>query len=196
MSTPFRKPLFIAALSTLLVAFFAFGCGDDDDDDNGNGNGNGPENGDGGYSSLVVEGDVEGEFEGYATFTQASLDDGTFNLGLVDNDNYSLSLRIEVDDGSVPAPGTYDIGTDGGFSDDAFTAIYADLQDGGVTDATEYTAHQEGSGQVEITNSDQDSADGTFEFEAEENPFDDAVEGTIQVEGEFEAVKVEGGDRL
>lgn len=197
MSTRSRTSLFIAVISTLLVAFFAFGCGDDEEDDNGNGNGpgNGSGNGDGGYSSMLVEGDVEGEFEGFATFPEVLLDDGTFGIDLTDNSEFSLNLRIEVADGTVPEPGTYDIGTGGGFSDEAFTAIYADLREG-MMEATEYTALQEGSGQVEITDSGEDFADGTFEFEAEENPFDEAEDGQIQVEGQFEAVKGAGGDRL
>ncbi len=193
MSTPFRKTAFIAAISTLLVAFYAVGCGD-----NGGGDGNGDDDGDGdgGYSSLTVEGDVEGEFEGYATFSEASLDDGTFGLALTDNSDYHLNLRIESADETVPEPGTYDIGTGGGFSEDAFTAIYGDLQDGGMGDPSEYTAQEGGAGEIEISDSGQDFAEGTFEFDAEEDPFDDEADGQIQVEGEFEAVRVEGGESL
>ncbi len=198
----------LAMAAALVIGFQAVGCDDDDtpagdtaagDDtaadepadeasDNGRAVGGAP--GDGGEASVTATGAVQGEFEGHAVFTQASLDGGTFSVDMTDNSEFGLELRIEVDDGAVPAPATFEVGS--GFSDESFYAAFRDFTDGGMVDPDEYISTGEGT--VELVDTSDDAASGSFEVELSAHGGDS--DDTVEVSGEFRAVQVEGGDSL
>ena len=194
--------LFTAAAALVLSA----GCSDDSSEgDEGAGEESADEGaadrepesasgpGDGGHASVAASGAVDGDFEGYATFTQASLDNGSFSLGLTDNSAFGVDLSLMVDDGRVPEPGTYDvIGEFSGFSDEKFSVTFSDFEEGGMIDPDEYGSSGEGS--VELVETSQDAVSGHFEVELVEHRGDSEV--VLEVKGEFDAAKVAGGDSL
>ncbi len=179
-----RQTVAIGAAFIIAVGL-GLGCGDDDD--NGNGGGGGP--GGGGSSSLTVSGEVEGDFSGFATYTDASLENNSFSVALTDNSKFHIQLRIGIEGNSPPPVGTYDVGGSIISSED-FHAIYSDFEEGGMMDPDEYSTQDTPSGTVELTSSSDDAVSGTFEFYA--GSLEDPDQITV-TNGEFQAVQVESG---
>ncbi len=159
----------------LVIAAYAFGCGDDD---GGNGT---PAAGE---ASFEISGEIEATKQGQASFVRT---DSTLNISFHDNETFSLSLLRTGDDTSIPSEGAYTIGSVGAAD---FHVVYTAYVDGDVTISQEYTNWDGESGHLVIVDADEDSATGVFDFQAwryDEN-FERLDEAQISVSsGEFTA---------
>lgn len=180
-----------------LAVGVAFGCSDDE---NGNGNGTaggggGGIGGGGGYdssSSLTVSGAVEGDFSGYATYTDSSLESDSFSLSLSDlHQTYNVNLSIPIEDQTPPPVGTYDVGASS-TKGEQFSARFEDYEVEDSLKTTYSPDRDDPVGTVELTSSSATSVEGTFEFEAIHDDFENDDEVTV-TNGEFQAAQVEGG---
>ena len=139
-----------------------------------------------GSVSASVTGDVEGDFAGHATYTDASLEMNDFSMHLSDNQTFAISLTMRVEDNSPPPVGSYTIGRVAG--PDEFYATYSAIGEGGMLDRTEYEPTGTGAGTLNITSSSDTEVTGKFEFSAEHE--DRSITVT---DCEFQAIQVRGG---
>lgn len=143
--------------------------------------------GPGGVSSMTVSGDVEGTFQGYATYTDASLELGYFALGLTDNRSFSLDLTIAAPDNAPPPEGRYTISS--GYGSDKVQATFNQFQEGSFMNPAQYPAAGATAGVLEITESSPAAVVATFEFNAQ----DKAGNAITLTHGSFHAKQVAGG---
>ena len=167
-----------------IIAAASVGCGDNDT----NTNTNTDAASDGGLGSMTVTGAIDGDFDGYATYTDASLEMGHFSVAITDNRNFAIELSRQVDDNAPPPEGTYTIGAP--LSADSFRASFSKIEDGSFMNRTKFTTQEADAGTLKITSSSDDTVEGSFTFKAENE-----ADGTqVRVTGgSFRAVQVKGG---
>lgn len=169
----------IALLVGVATLLLGTGCGSEA----GETDASGP----GGNSSMTVTGDIEGMFEGYATYTDASLALGQFAVGLTDNRGFLLDLSTAADDNAPPGEGRYNIGS--GYGSDTVRVTFNQFREGSYMNPAQYSATGDAAGFLEITSSSETAVVATFEFTAE-NAAGDQITVT---DGTFHARQVAGG---
>jgi len=174
----------VTTFITTLIAAVSIGCGDNDtgtDADAAGANG-------GGSGSVTVTGAIEGDFDGYATYTDASLELGNFSVSISDNRNFAIELSMQVDDNAPPPEGTYNIGTP--LSADSFHVSFSKFEDGSFMNRTNFSSQDADAGTLEITSSSDGTVEGSFTFEAKNEADGTQVRVTSDT---FRAVQVKGG---
>jgi hypothetical protein len=136
---------------------------------------------------MTVTGDIDDSFQGYAVYTDASLELGQFALSLTNNRNFALDLSIRVDDKAPPPEGSYAIG--GGYGPDTVQATFSKFKEGSFINRTHYQAAGDAAGVLEITSSSDTEVVATFEFTGQ----NDAGKQIFITDGTFHARQVEGG---
>ncbi|MFO7992756.1 MAG: hypothetical protein R6U69_01205 [Marinobacter sp.] len=138
---------------------------------------------------MTVTGDIEDSFQGYAVYTDASLELGQFALGLTDNRNFALDLSIRVDDKAPPPEGSYAIGGSYGADTAHVQATFSKFEDGSFMNPTQYRAGGDAEGVLEITSSSDTEVVATFQFTGQDN----AGKQIAITDGAFHARQVKGG---
>lgn len=155
-----------------------------------------------GESSVEVSGTIEGDYSGWATFTEAELpfDMHSWRINMTDNNSFKLSLSIEST-GSISRPevGTYTIGQTIGSNASDFTAIFTDLASGGVGAGSDFeystVGSEETTGTLVIEESTENDVSGHFYFKGAGDIDENGnIIDPITTEGEFRAVDDESAN--
>lgn len=184
-----KMKIFKMASFLLFVTFFSGACSKDDKQE---------PNLELGKVTLSVTGDVEGTFSGVADFDVVSTTQTqVWTMNMYDNtpQNFSLSFfDVSIEEVQRPEPGVYTIGSS--VSAD-YSAVFEYFPGGDYEQGEGYsTSHildgfigSDTHGKLTITSSNDNTVQGSFEFNA--HRLDDVmnVVGTVQIVGEFTANK-------